>query len=127
MPDRHQPPDHGPAGHVRNLGDGVEDHLEPLQALDPLQIHSFDDMVRAMSKTAFSGRALGEACDVLTTMAQDPDCLVVATFSGAMTVAKMGILIVRMIEAGMIHAVVSTGALMAHGLSEAVGLTHYKA
>jgi deoxyhypusine synthase len=60
-------------------------------------------------------------------MAQDPDCLVVATFSGAMTVAKMATVIVRMIEAGMIHAVVSTGALMAHGLSEAVGLVHYKA
>jgi deoxyhypusine synthase len=64
---------------------------------------------------------------VLTAMAKDPDCLIVATFSGAMTVAKMGIIIVRMIEAGLIHAVISTGALMAHGLSEAVGLTHYKA
>src|SRR5262245_55449214 len=120
--DQHQPP-----GHVRNLSDGVEDRLEPLPALNPLAIHSFSDMARAMSKTAFSGRALGEACDVLETMARDPDCLIVATFSGAMTVAKMGIVIVRMIEAGMIHAIVTTGALMAHGLSEAVGLTHYKA
>src|SRR5690349_11080622 len=125
MSDAHHPK-HPPAP-VRNLSDGVEDKLEPLAALDPFQIASFDDLVRAMSKTAFSGRALGEACDVLTSMAKDPDCLIVATFSGAMTVAKMGILIVRMIEAGLIHAVVSTGALMAHGLSEAVGLTHYKA
>jgi deoxyhypusine synthase len=31
-----------------------------------------------------------------------------------------------MMEAGMIDAIVSTGALMAHGLSEAVGLTHFK-
>jgi deoxyhypusine synthase len=105
----------------------VEDHLEPLEALDPFRIHTFDDLARAMAKTAFGGRALGEACEVLTAMARDPDCLIVATFSGAMTVAKMGIIIVRMIEAGLIHAVISTGALMAHGLSEAVGLTHYKA
>jgi deoxyhypusine synthase len=121
----HHPPAHAAA--VRNLADGVEDHLEPLRSLDPLQIHSFDDLLRAMSQTAFSGRALGEAADVLTAMAQDPDCLIVATFSGAMTVAKMATVIVRMIEAGMIHAIVSTGALMAHGLSEAVGLVHYKA
>jgi deoxyhypusine synthase len=60
-------------------------------------------------------------------MASDPECLIVATFSGAMTVAKMGMVVVRMIEAGLIHCIVSTGALMAHGLSEAVGLTHYKA
>jgi deoxyhypusine synthase len=31
-----------------------------------------------------------------------------------------------MIDAGMVQAVVSTGALMAHGLSEAVGLVHYR-
>jgi deoxyhypusine synthase len=123
--DRHHPPPH--AGAVGSLADGGEDHLEPLTSLDPLQIHTCDDLVRAMGKTAFSGRALGEAADVLTAMAQDPDCLIVATFSGAMTVAKMATVIVRMIEAGMIHAVVSTGALMAHGLSEAVGLVHYKA
>lgn len=91
-----------------------------------MKIESFDDLLRAMGKTAFSGRALGEACDVLEAMVRDEDCLVVATFSGAMTVAKMGVVIVRMIETGMIDCIVSTGALMAHGLSEAVGLTHYK-
>jgi len=127
MSDRHNHPHAPHAGGVRNLGDGVEDHLEPLASLDPMAVTSFDDLVRAMSKTAFSGRALGEAADVLTAMAQDPDCLIVATFSGAMTVAKMATVVVRMIEAGMIHAIISTGALMAHGLSEAVGLVHYKA
>jgi deoxyhypusine synthase len=111
---------------VRELADGTEDDLVPLESLDPTKPASFDDLVRAMGRTAFSGRALGEAADVLTEMARDPDCLIVATFSGAMTVAKMGVVIVRMIEAGLIHAIVSTGALMAHGLSEAVGLTHYK-
>ena len=112
---------------VRQLEDGTEDRLVPLSSLDPFEVKSFDDLLRAMSKTAFSGRSLGEACDVLTEMVRDRDCMVVATFSGAMTVAKMGMIIVRMIEAGMIHAIVSTGALMAHGLSEAVGLSHYKA
>jgi deoxyhypusine synthase len=126
------PHGHGHHGHdhrhmpVRDLSDGVEDHLVPLEALDPMKLTSFDSLARAMSKTAFAGRSVGEACDVLEAMVKDEDCLVVATFSGAMTVAKMSMVIVRMIEAGMIDAVVSTGALMAHGLSEAVGLTHYK-
>src|SRR5690349_19274669 len=102
------------AGH-RKLESGNEDGLVPLVSLDPLEIKSFDDMLKAMSATAFSGRSLGEAAEVLTEMTKDPDCLVVATFSGAMTVAKMGKIIVRMIEHGMIDCVVSTGALMAHG------------
>ena len=59
-------------------------------------------------------------------MAKDPDCKVVMTLSGAMTIAKMGKVIQKMIDEGLVHAVVSTGALMAHGLSEAIGLTHYR-
>ena len=50
----------------------------------------------------------------------------VLTLSGAMTIAKMGAVITKMIDAGMVQAIVSTGALMAHGLSEAVGLVHYR-
>jgi deoxyhypusine synthase len=50
----------------------------------------------------------------------------VLTLSGAMTIAKMGKVISKMIESGMVQAVVSTGALMAHGLSEAVGMVHYR-
>jgi deoxyhypusine synthase len=59
-------------------------------------------------------------------MVRDAQCKVVLTLSGAMTIAKMGRVISTMIDHGMVHAIVSTGALMAHGLSEAVGLVHYR-
>jgi deoxyhypusine synthase len=120
----HHHPHHGDAS--RSLHDGRADGLEPLHPLDPLETRSCDELLRAMSGTAFSGRSLGEAADLLTTMTTDRDCFVVCTLSGAMTVAKMGLVICRMIERGMVDCVVSTGALMAHGLSEAVGLAHYK-
>jgi deoxyhypusine synthase len=111
---------------ARNLHDGREDGLRPLESLDLDEVKSFSGLLRAMSKTAFSGRALGEAFDVTLAMVKDPDCKVVMTLSGAMTIAKMGKIISKMIDTGMVHAIVSTGALMAHGLSEAVGLTHYR-
>jgi len=110
----------------RDLHDGRDDGLTPLESLDLDAVGSFSDLLRGMSKTAFSGRALGEALDVTTTMVKDPDCKVVLTLSGAMTIAKMGKVIAKMIDTGMVQAIVSTGALMAHGLSEAVGLTHYR-
>jgi deoxyhypusine synthase len=47
-------------------------------------------------------------------MVKDPKCKVVLTLSGAMTIAKMGKVICKMIDTGMVQAVVSTGALMAH-------------
>ena len=61
-----------------------------LEPLDPEQIGSFDGLLTAMRKTAFGGRSLGEAYEVLWAMIEDPDCLVVLTLSGAMTIAKMG-------------------------------------
>lgn len=111
---------------TRSFHDGADDGLEALEALDPARIHSFSDLLTAMRKTAFGGRRLGEAFDVLRTMIADPDCLVVLTLSGAMTIAKMGKIICTMIDERMVQAVVSTGALIAHGMSEAVGRTHYQ-
>jgi deoxyhypusine synthase len=110
----------------RDFHDGRGDGLVALESLDLDQVHSFAGLLRAMSRTAFSGRSLGEALDVLLAMVQDKDCKVVLTLSGAMTIAKMGKVISKMIDTGMVQAIVSTGALMAHGLSEAVGLVHYR-
>ena len=111
---------------AREYHDGRDDGLVALESLDLDQVKSFSGLLRAMSRTAFSGRTLGEALDVTLAMIKDPDCQVVLTLSGAMTIAKMGKLISKMIDTGMVQAVVSTGALMAHGMSEAVGLTHYR-
>ena len=111
---------------IRELHDGVSDGLEPLSPLDLTKLESTDDLVRAMAQTAFAGRNLGEAADVLEAMIRDPDCYVVCTLSGAMTVAKMGLVLCDMIEQGWIDAIVSTGALMAHGFVEATGRSHFK-
>ncbi len=110
----------------REFHDGAQDGLEGLETLDPQQIRRFSDLLVAMRRTAFGGRRLGEAFEVLTTMIGDPDCKVVLTLSGAMTIAKMGKIISSMIDHGMVQVVVSTGALIAHGLSESVGKVHYR-
>ena len=111
---------------MRSLHDGREDGLEPLESLSLDGVTSFRDLLRAMSKTAFSGRQLGEAYDVLSQMIGDPSCTAVLTISGAMTVAKQGRIICDMIDRGLVHAVIATGALIAHGLTESIGLTHYR-
>ena len=110
----------------REFRDGRDDGLEPLESLDLSRIETFSDLLSAMRKTAFGGRQLGEAFEVLQAMTQDEDCMVIATLSGAMTVAKMGTLFCRMIDLGMIDVVIATGALITHGLTESVGLVHYR-
>ncbi len=114
------------SGIDRTLHNPIADRLIPLEPLDLGQVKSIDDLVRAMSKTAFTGRQLGEAADVLEAMARDEDCFVVMTLAGAMTVAKQGLIISELIDRGIINALVSTGALMAHGLVEATGRAHFR-
>jgi deoxyhypusine synthase len=111
----------------RHLHNPIEDRLIPLEPLDLGKITSIDSLVRAMSKTAFTGRQLGEAADVLEAMARDEDAFIVMTLAGAMTVAKQGLIITELIDRGIVNAIVSTGALMAHGLVEASGRNHFRA
>lgn len=108
------------------LRNGFEDGLVPLEPLDLSKIKTTNDMVKAMSRTAFTARTIGEAADVLEEMWKNKNCFTVLTLSGAMTVAKMGLVICDMIDNGMIHAIVSTGALMTHGFIEAAGMNHFK-
>ena len=110
----------------RILHDPVADHLTPIFPLDLSKIRTIDDMVRAMGQTAFTGRQVGDAADVLEAMARDKDCFVVMTLSGALTVGKMGLIFCDLIESGVVNAIVSTGALMAHGLVEATGRSHFR-
>lgn len=110
----------------RRYGAGHDDGLDALAPLDLASADSVDALVRGMSRTAFGGRCLGEAADVLEAMVRDDACFRVLTVSGAMTIAKQGLVICEMLDRGWIHAIVSTGALMTHGLSEGAGMLHFK-
>src|SRR5882762_8253534 len=100
----------------RVLHDPVKDKLRPMFPLDLSKCRTVDELVRAMGDTA----------DVFEAMARDKDCFVVMTLSGALTVGKMGLVFCDLIESGVVKAIVSTGALMAHGLVEAAGYSHFR-
>jgi deoxyhypusine synthase len=123
---KHEPKAVDGAGVERKLHDPVEDQLVPLHPLDLSRIRSIDDLVRAMGDTAFTGRQVGQGADVLEAMARDKDCFVVMTLAGAMTAAKQALVICDLIDRGIVKAIVSTGALMAHGLVEATGNAHFR-
>jgi len=110
----------------RVLHDPVKDKLRPIFPLDLSKIKTIDDLVRAMGDTAYTARQIGDAADVLEAMARDRDCFVVMTLAGALTVGKMGLVFCDLIESGVVKAIVSTGALMAHGLVEATGRSHFR-
>jgi deoxyhypusine synthase len=110
----------------RVLHDPVKDKLRPIFPLDLSKTLTIDHLVRAMGNTAYTARQIGDGADVLEAMARDKDCFVVMTLAGALTVGKMGLIFCDLIESGIVKAIVSTGALMAHGLVEATGLSHFR-
>jgi len=111
---------------VEGYGTGFDDRLRPTAPVDLSRVHSISDLVRLYADAAIGARAVGRAADILGAMVLDPDCYVVLTVSGAMTVAKMGLVLCDMIDHGLVQAVVCTGALMAHGFVEASGRVHFQ-
>ena len=85
----------------RVLHDPVKDKLRPIFPIDLSKCRTIDQLVRAMADTAFTGRQIGDAADVLEAMARDKDCFVVMTLSGALTVGKMGLIFCDLIESGI--------------------------
>ncbi len=142
MTQRKRPPPSTPPGVSPETLDRLRNHQGPriteemmageelgLRALAPIdlsQCKTHSQLLAQMRNTSFAGRQLGKAADILETMVRDEGCLVVGTFSGAMTVAKQGLVLCDMIDHGMLDIVVSTGALMAHGLVEAAGMSHFE-
>jgi len=82
----------------RVLHDPVKDKLRPIFPLDLSKCRTIDELVRAMGDTAYTGRQIGDAADVLEAMARDKDCFVVLTLAGALTVGKMGLVFCDLIE-----------------------------
>jgi len=99
--------------------------LHPMKRYDPSEVVGVSGLMSAMTDGAFGARRLGEAVDVAEEMLTG-DNFVVLTITGAMTMAGLSLLIVEMIERGWVNAIVSTGALVGHGLTEDLGLKHYK-
>jgi len=110
----------------RKLRNGFSDNLRPVKPLDLSKVKTVNDLVTQMAFASFGARSVGEAADVFYEMVKDKHCFVVLTLSGALTVAKMGLVICDMIDNNLVGAVISTGAIMAHGFVEAIGKVHFK-
>jgi deoxyhypusine synthase len=81
---------------------------------------------RELKKYDGMAKSIAEGAGVSQKMIKDKDCTIFLTLSGAMTIAKMGLIICDILGNEMVQYVASTGALMAHGLVESIGLKHYK-
>lgn len=83
-------------------------------------------IVESYRKAAFQARNLARACDIVDMMAQDKDCAVILTLAGSLVSAGMKEIIIKLLEANMVDAIVSTGAnVVDQDFFEGLGFAHY--
>ncbi len=91
-----------------------------VRPLDPRKISSIDQLCRSLAGCGFQGRKLSRCVDVWEAMVKDTDCIKVMTLAGAMVPAGMAEVVMRLIEAGTVDVIVSTGANVTHDFVNAV-------
>ncbi|MFH0907674.1 MAG: deoxyhypusine synthase family protein [bacterium] len=99
-----------------------------IRPIDPLCTRTVESLVTALGDCSFQGRNLAHALDVWEAMCRDKHCFRVVSLAGAMVPAGMALLVMRLIENGLVHAIVCTGATMAHDICNTVaqgGQAHY--
>jgi deoxyhypusine synthase len=83
-----------------------------------------DELVRQLKSTAFNGRQLAEAVDIVEEMAKEKGCVKFLGLAGALVPAGMRGCIVEFIKNGWVDVIVSTGANMTHDMAIGFG-EHY--
>ncbi|MDI9619955.1 MAG: deoxyhypusine synthase family protein [Candidatus Nezhaarchaeota archaeon] len=83
------------------------------------------ELLRGMAGTAFNGRSLGEALEILEEMASTCELRILA-LAGAVVPAGLRGVVREAIRRGLFNVVVSTGANVTHDLLMAFGGGHYR-
>ncbi|MDF1531483.1 MAG: deoxyhypusine synthase [ANME-2 cluster archaeon] len=83
------------------------------------------EITRAMTRTGFQGRKLGESVEAWVHMLQDDEVTIMMGLSGAMVPAGMRGIITHLIKHRMIDCLVSTGANIFHDIHESLNRKHY--
>ncbi|HEY4698757.1 MAG TPA: deoxyhypusine synthase family protein [Nitrososphaerales archaeon] len=83
-------------------------------------------LAKAMSRSGFGGRSLGEAVEIFREMVLDKNCIKFLGVSGALVPCGLRKIISRMISEKYVDFIVSTGANITHDLSLAFGGKQYQ-
>ncbi len=95
-----------------------------IRPFDPAAARTANDVITALGDCSFQGRAMARALDVWEMMCRDRECLRVMSLAGAMVPAGMGLIVIRLMEAGLIDVLVPTGAALSHDLCNIAAQDH---
>lgn len=99
--------------------------IEKLQSYEIKQ-RKISEILRCLKDTAYQGRKLGEAFEVLNRALIDEETTIIMGLAGSMSTAGMWKIIKWFIENNYIDVLVSTGANISEDIYEAMGSSYWK-
>ncbi len=91
-----------------------------------LRKRNLSEILNDMEKTAYQGRKLGEAFNLLKKMLEDEKTTIIMGLAGSMSTAGMWKIIRWFIENNYIDVLVSTGANISEDIYECLGASYWK-
>ncbi len=110
------------------MGEGSQRNPYLVRRLKSFTLRERDlhGLLRDMADTAFQGRALGEAYEVILSMLRERDNLIFMGLAGSLATAGMWPIIKWFVERRYVDVLVSTGANISEDLLEAMGFSYYQ-
>jgi deoxyhypusine synthase len=99
--------------------------VEKLRSFE-LKPRSVRDLLKDMANTAYQGRALGEAYEIIVNMLRERGNTIFLGLAGSMSTAGMWKIVKWLIDNRYVDVVVSTGANISEDIYEAMGFNYYK-
>lgn len=78
-------------------------------------------LIEELRHSSFGARSVARACKLSQRWSQTPGLRVVLTVSGALSVAQQSSIVAQLVETQKIHAIVTTGAVITHCLTQEIG------
>ena len=100
------------------------------KVVEHIDITSFDSrpIIEAMGKMSFTSRDTARAASIYNMMLKDPECMIILTLAGSTSAGGCMDLYAKLVECGMVDAIVSTGAsIVDMDFFEGLGFKHYQA
>lgn len=100
-----------------------------MNALTPFTLKpglSVASLLDQMQRASFGARSVGHAWNILQQMLDDEGCPILLTMSGALGIGQIGGAINTMVDRKMLHAIVTTGAVVTHQLVNELGYDQYQ-
>lgn len=101
--------------------------MDKVEHIDPRSESSAKEIIHSMRKIGVLGAGrLGRSMAILERIVDDSQCFTFLAMSGPMVPGGLRLVITRLVENGMVDAIVTSGANIVHDLIEAYGGSHYR-